>query len=630
MNRYPLWRYVLIAVLLVVGVIYAIPNLYGEDPAVQISASNAKSVKLDQLQSIDAVLQKAGIHPIAKTVADDRHQILYRFADTADQLKAQDIIGATLGSGFSVALNLAAKTPSWLLAIGAKPMKLGLDLRGGIHFLMQVDVKSGVKTKLDADMHSMLAALRDKNIRYTGFHTTNNGLSLNFSEDAEASRAESFLHADNPAYLFTINHQEGVFTLTARMGLQAIQQFEQSAVTQNITILRNRINQLGVAEPIVQQQGKNYISVDLPGVQDTARAKKIIGTVATLSMHIMDTKHDALSAESSGVVPYGSKLYMMHGYPVLLNAQPVLTGSAIVNALAAIGQDGRPSVRIQLSGPDVASFNRITGRNVGNKMGVVYVETKSVRHMVGDEVKETQKREAKIINLATINSALGSSFNITGLSSMQEAQNLALFLRSGAYSTPIKFVSEQVVGPSMGKENILKGERSTIIGLILIAIFMMLYYRFFGFVANCALVLNILFIFSILSLLDATLTLPGIAGIVLTIGMAVDANVLINERIREELRGGMSVQGSIHSGYARAFSTIIDANVTTLIVAVILFGIGSGPVKNFSITLIIGLLTSMVSAIFFTRAIINLVYGDRPVKRLSIGIRLKNDKQEEA
>lgn len=621
MNRYPLWRYALIAVLIVLGVLYAVPNLYGEDPAVQISST--KPLSEEQRDHIDAVLQKASIKPNA--VAGDDHRILYRFADTADQLKAQGIISGVVDSQVSVALNLADKTPAWLLAIGAKPMKLGLDLRGGIHFLMQVDVKSGVKTKIEADMHAMLAELRRSELRYTGFRATPNGLTMRFANEGNMQKAESLLELKNLSYTFAMSKKEGLYQLQALMSPKMIQSFEQSAVSQNITILRNRINQLGVAEPVVQQQGKDYISVDLPGIQDTARAKKIIGTVATLSMHIMDSKHDPLSAERSGVVPYGSTLYKSHGYPVLLNSEPVLTGSAIVNALATLGEDGRPSVRIQISGPDVSHFNRVTGENVRNKMGVVYTETKTVTSIVDGKPKDAQKREAKLINLATINSALGSNFNITGLSSMQEAQNLALFLRSGAYSTPIKFVSEQVVGPSMGKENIAKGEMSTIIGLLVVVLFMMCYYRFFGFVANCALVLNVLFIFSILSLLDATLTLPGIAGIVLTIGMAVDANVLINERVREELRAGMSIQGSIHAGYARAFSTIVDANVTTLIVAIILFGIGSGPVKNFAITLTIGLLTSMVSSIFFTRAVINAVYGDRPVKRLSIGIRVKEE-----
>ena len=621
MNRYPFWRYALIAVLIVLGVLYAIPNLYGEDPAVQISSSKPLSEK--QRDHIDEALKKASLSPIA--VTHEQNRVLYRFADIADQLKAQGVISGLIDSNMSVALNLADKTPSWLLAIGAKPMKLGLDLRGGIHFLMQVDVKSGVKTKIEADMHAMLAELRRSELRYTGFRAMPTGLTLRFAQEDIMQKAESMLELKNPNYKFMMRTQVGAYELQATMSPAMIQNFEQSAVTQNITILRNRINQLGVAEPVVQQQGKHYISVDLPGIQDTARAKKIIGTVATLSMHIMDNKHDALSAERSGVVPYGSKLYLSHGYPVLLQTEPVLTGSAIVNALATLGQDGRPSVRIQISGPDVSHFNQVTADNVRNKMGVVYTETKTVTALVDNQAKDVQKREAKLINLATINSALGSNFNITGLSSMQEAQNLALFLRSGAYSTPIKFVSEQVVGPSMGKENIAKGEMSTMIGLAVVVLFMMCYYRFFGFVANCALVLNVLFIFSILSLLDATLTLPGIAGIVLTIGMAVDANVLINERVREELRAGMSIQGSIHAGYARAFSTIVDANVTTLIVAVILFGIGSGPVKNFAITLTIGLLTSMVSSIFFTRAVINAVYGDRPVKRLSIGITLKEE-----
>ncbi len=622
MNKYPLWRYLIICAMLILGVIYSLPNLYGEDPAVQLSSTAVQGVLPADIDKIKQALQTAGIRSIGDS--GNKYTYLIRFSDTSDQLKAQDIISSLVRDRYSVALNLAPQTPAWLRRIGAAPMKLGLDLRGGIHFLMHVESDASLKTRIQSDMHAMLKRLREQRIRYSGYNTAPTALTLQFSDESQADAARSLFMQNYQGYQLKTAKSADGFTLSATLSQQTTQDLTQQAMSQNMTILRRRINQLGVAEPVVQQQGKDYISVDLPGVQDSANAKKVIGTVATIRMQLVDDKHNAFTAAQTGVIPYGSKLYKQkNGQPILLRTEAILKGTAIVNANAQLSSEsGTPTVSLSISGPDVTYFNKMTGENIGRGMATIYVETKTDSRTVNGKVERTTHQVEKLVSVATINSALGNYFQITGLRSMQEAENLALFLRSGAYSTPLSIVSQQVIGPSMGKDNIMKGELSTIIGLALVIVFMLCYYRLFGLFANLALLVNVVFIFSILSVLHATLTLPGIAGIVLTIGMAVDANVLINERIREELRSGMSVQGSIHAGYARAFSTIVDANVTTLIVAVILFGIGSGPVQSFAVTLIIGLLTSMLSAIFFTRAVVNLVYGHRPVKHLSIGIRV--------
>ena len=547
------------------------------------------------------------------------YSFLSRFEHTEDQLRTQDLIQASLGSNYTVALNLADRTPHWLHSIGAKPMKLGLDLRGGIHFLLQVDAAAMLKEQQSSDMHNMGMALRQAKIRYAGLSTSSSGeIGIQFRDKTALDQALTLLKKDYPDYQFNVTNQDNL--IRASLSKSAQQKTEEYAVTQNIGILSNKINELGVSEPVIQQQGKNQISVDLPGIQDAARAKAIIGKVATIRLQMVDMEHDAAEAARTGVIPVGFSLYFYESRPILLKNEIVLRGRSILNASSVTDENGRPSVSVRVGGSDVSLFNQITRENIGKPMATVYLEVESVKKMVNGKVVMEHKQSAKIINIATIQSALGTNFQITGLDSARYAQDLALQLRSGAYLAPVNFIQERLVGPSLGKENIRQGVLSLEVGTLLVVLFMVLYYRLFGLFADLALILNTVFIVAIMSLLEATLTLPGIAGIVLTVGMAVDANVLINERIREELRNGLSPQASIHAGYARAFSTIVDSNVTTLIVAVILFILGTGSVQSFAITLSIGLLTSMVTAIFFTRALVNLTYGRRTVKRLSIGI----------
>ena len=621
MNRYAWWRYLLIIVITVIGIVYALPNLYGEDPAIQISSKSASTLPADLITSIKKALADQKIATRSIQMAEDQNDLLIRFNDTTDQLRAQDIVQAAVGNNYSVALNLAPKTPKWLQAINAQPMRLGLDLRGGIHFLLQVDLNAMLKERSSADLHAMGKALRDQRIRYTGINSGLNGqITIRFRNDTERQKALVILRKQFSEYRFLNRTKD--FAVQATLDPKALQQIEAQAVSQNITILRNRVNELGVAEPVISQQGKNKISLDLPGIQDTARAKDIIGKVATVRFQLVDTEHDAEQAANSGVIPFGSTLYRYEGRPYLLKNEVVLHGSAILNASTIMGEDGRAAVSIRAGGSGVSYFSKVTAANIGKPLAAVYVETQTEKQLVDGKVVSTPKQVERIISIATIQSALGNQFQIQGLDSMQYAQNLALLLRSGAYSAPVTFVQERLIGPSLGKENIRMGVLSCEVGSALVILFMAIYYRLFGIVANLALILNVVVLIALMSMLGFTLTLPGIAGIVLTVGMAVDANVLINERIREELRNGLSPQAAIRAGYDRAFSTIVDANVTTLIVAVILFALGTGAVQGFAVTITIGLLISMFTAIFFTRGIINLIYSGRKVKPLSIGIKV--------
>lgn len=634
MNQYPLWRYLLIIVLITLGLVYAAPNLYGTDPAIQVQPKSGAPVSEQTLDTIKSALSSQSLSYLSIKQGDAG--LLIRFKDNEDQLKAQNVIQAVLNDQYTVALNLAPRTPRWLRALGAEPMKLGLDLRGGIHFLYQVDVGSMLKERLDGDLHTMAEQLREADIRYARIallppdkDQTAGGIDIAFRTQALRDQAFHLLSRQSALvdYQWTVSQSDDLYVIQAIFTQQAAIALEQQAMAQNLMILRNRVNELGVSEPVIQQQGRHQISVDLPGIQDTARAKEIIGKVAILRLQLVDTEHDAEVAASTGEVPFGDTLYRFEERPILLKNDVVLHGQSILHAATIMGDDGKPAVSIRAGGSEIARFNRITGENINKPMATVYIETHAVRQIVDGKVVFTERQFPKIINVATINSALGNSFQITGLESNYAAQNLALLLRSGAYTAPVTAVSERTIGPSLGKENIRSGTLACEIGLLLVALFMLFYYRLFGFVANIALVLNVVFIIAILSMIGATLTLPGIAAIVLTVGMAVDANVLINERIREELRQGVSPQAAIFAGYERAFVTIVDANVTTLIVAVILFALGTGSVQGFAVTLIIGLLMSMVTAIFFTRAAINLIYGKRRVAQLSIGIKLKTEPQ---
>ena len=616
MNRYPLWRYLLLAFLIILGTLYALPNIYGEDPAIQISSTKASVDVLDINDKVSKILESQQIPYLS--VTSQNKDLLIRFADTTLQLKAQDMIKGALSDDFVVAANLAPKTPKWLQTIGANPMKLGLDLRGGIHFLLDVDTNAMLKEQAAGDVRSMMVQLREAGIRYLDIQLSSMGeINLRFRDSKALEQGAVFLSQHFPDYFLQKNAAD--FALSATLNKTGLIQLQNYAVEQNMNTLQNRVNALGVSEAVVQRQGATQISVDLPGIQDTARAKEMIGKVATIRLQLVDVEHDPDIA-ARGIVPFGSQLYQYEGRPVLLKDAVILKGSSIVNASSIMDQNGRPAVSVRLNGQGVGLFNRVTGANVGKPMAVVYVETKMQTQLVDGKPVIRQQQIEQVISVATIEQALGNDFQITGLESVNYAQNLALLLRSGAYSAPVTFVEERLIGPSLGAANIHKGVMSTEIGSLLVIIFMLLYYRLFGVFANLALLLNIVFIVAILSILGATLTLAGIAGIVLTVGMAVDANVLINERIREELRNGMSPQASIHAGYERAFSTIVDANLTTLIIAVVLFALGTGSVQGFAVTLTIGLLTSMVTAIYFTRAVVNLVYGRRQVKKLSIGI----------
>src|SRR3990167_3082254 len=620
MNRSPIWKYLLIIVVIIAGFIYALPNLYGELPAVQIAVANS-SVTVDQ-QAIDQVkqaLQAAHISYL-KEQHEDR-TVLFTFASPDVQLQAKEIIQNVLGEQYLVALNLAPTTPAWLKSLGAAQMKLGLDLRGGVHFLLQVDVASVLQQRVEGDLHNIAQALRDERIRYAGvFRHGADGITLQFRTPDALGEAYNFVASRYSEFVWTKQSTAGVFSLQGVLMPAAMHQARQETLEQAMNTLRNRVNELGISEAIVQQQGDSRVSVDLPGVQDTAQAKSLIGKTATLEFHMTDVEHDAAAAASSSITPTDTRLYDWHGQPVLLKNQVVLRGSSIISAHSGFGEDGRPNVDVRLSGIGDSLFTKTTAESIGKPMAVVYVEVKSTPKLVDGKQEISYQTDRRVISVATIQSALGNGFQITGLSSPDEARNLALLLRAGALPAPVTIIEERQVGPSLGKQNIHMGILSVEVGMALVVIFMAVYYSMMGIIADLALVLNLVLIVAVLSLLGATLTLPGIAGLVLTMGMAVDANVLIFERIREELRRGLSAQSSIHAGYERAFVTILDANITTLIVMMILFSMGSGVVKGIAITVTIGLLTSMFTAIMGTRAIVNLLYGNRNIKHISIRI----------
>lgn len=625
-NKYPLWKNLVLIGLVVIALLYALPNVFGEDPAVQVSPSGSAVLNAQTRSTVTQTLQTQNIP--YKSITQQGNGLLVRFFDTPTQLKAKDYIKASLSNDYTVALNLAPSTPAWLQALGAQPMKLGLDLRGGVHFLLEVDVSSLTTGRLKEDARTMGQALRDENIRYSAITPQGqNGILVQFRDSNAQSAAFIELPKRFPELQFTkTTLSNGAFGVQGQFTPAGITSIRNYAVDQAITVLQKRVNELGVAEAQVTRNGANQIAVDIPGIQDTARAQQILGGTATLEFHLVDTTHDAQAA-LQGQVPFGSKLYKNRdGSPVLLQNQVLLSGASIIGATSTLGDDGRPTVNIRAGGSQVSLFHTATAQNVGKPMATVFLETKTTSKIVDGKVVNVPQQVATVINIATINSALGNSFQITGLSSPQEAQNLALMLRSGALLAPMSIIEEMTVGPSLGSENIHKGFISVLVGFLLVVTFVACYYRRFGWIANLALGMNVIFIVAILSIIGAVLTLAGIAGIVLTVGMAIDANVLIFERIREELRNGMSPQAAIHSGYERAFVTIVDANVTTLIVAMILFALGTGSVQGFAVTLTIGILTSMVTATAGTRAIVNWIYGGKPVKSLPIGIKLPTDK----
>lgn len=618
MNRYPLWKYLLLLTIVVVGIIYALPNIFGKEPALQVSPSSGEVSEITRLD-VSGVLENAAIDPTAIELQEDH--LIVRFDDASTQIEARDVLSSELGRDYTVALNLAPATPDWLRALGAQPMYLGLDLRGGVHFLLQVDMQAAVEKAMERYVADSRSLLREEKIRYKSVSQTGDKtltVRLRNAEDQDAS--VNIIGSNFPGLELDTSSADGEYRVTAQMTEQLLKETRDFALQQNITTLRKRVNELGVAEPVIQQQGNDRIVVELPGVQDTARAKDILGATATLEFRMVDQDNSVREAVD-GKVPAGSRLYYdRSGQPVLLEREIMLTGDSITDASSGIDQrSGGPMVSITLDGKGARMFSRRTAEEVGKPMATVYIETQSIteRGEDGEMQRRTQTTE-EVINIATIQEQLGKRFQITGLESTQEARNLALLLRAGALAAPVRIIEERTIGPSLGQQNIDQGFQSVVLGFVLVLIFMAIYYRAFGLVADLALATNLILIVALLSLLQATLTLPGIAGIVLTVGMAVDANVLIFERIREEIRNGNSPQSSIHAGYEKAFSTIADANITTLIAAIVLFSFGTGPIKGFAVTLSLGIICSMFTAIFGTRAVVNLVYGGRRLSALSI------------
>jgi preprotein translocase subunit SecD len=613
MNRYPVWKYILIAVAIVIGLVYTLPNFFPEVPAVQVSTSKA-TVKVDAgtLATVEGALREAAIAHRGASL--DATGVKVRFADPDTQLKAKDTLQRRLGEDYIVALNLISSSPQWLATIGALPMYLGLDLRGGVHFLLQIDMKGAIDKAADRYTTDIRSLMREKRIQYGGVAREGQNVVLRFREEAERNKARLEIEKSFPD--LALREQEasgGELRLVASLKPEAQKRIQDGAVQQNITILRNRVNELGVSEPIVQQQGAERIVVQLPGVQDTARAKDILGRTATLEIRMVNEDPGALEAALAGQVPFGSDLFTERGgQPVLVKRQVVLTGDRINDAQPGFDQrTNEPAVHVNLDGTGGRIFKEVTRENVGKRMAIVLVE----------------RGKAEVITAPVIREEIGGGrVQISGRMSTREANDVALLMRAGALAAPMDIVEERTVGPSLGKENIDRGFRSVVYGLVALAVFMCAYYLLMGLVSTIALGINVLLLIALLSMLQATLTLPGIAAIALTLGMAIDANVLINERIREELRWGATPQAAIQAGYERAWNTILDSNITTLIAGVALLIFGSGPVRGFAVVHCLGILTSMFSAVFVSRGIVNLIYGNRrKLDKISIGQVWKPD-----
>jgi len=614
LNRYPLWKTLMVAFIVAIGALYATPNLYGEDPAVQVSGLRGVEANVTTLDTIKGHLTASNID--YASIVLEKGQILARFKNTEDQLKARDVLDDHLGKQYSIALNLTPDTPDWLASIGGTPMKLGLDLSGGVSFLMEVNMKEAINKAKIGMVADFRGDLRNEKIRYRSVKEVDDSIVVIFRQVADLDAAKSLLKKRYNDLL--LNTDEDTLTLTAQMTELKLKEIREYALQQNITIIRNRVNELGVAEPLVQRQGKKHIVIELPGVQDTAKAKEILNATATIEFRLVDTTGD-LSAALNGRIPASSILLTdKDGKPTLLKKRIMLTGDHITDAKSGFDEYSRPQVNISLDSAGGSKMSNGTKSNIGKPMATVFIEYKPTerRDPEGNIIFE---KVQEVISVATIQARLGKSFRITGAGSQAEAHNLALLLRAGALIAPIAIVEERTVGPTLGAENVQLGFQAIMMGFGLVFIFMIIYYRAFGIVANCALGANLVLIVGVMSLIPgATLTLPGMAGIVLTVGMAVDANVLIFERIREEIREGKTIQQAIHQGYEAAFSTIIDANITTLIAALILFAVGTGPVKGFAVTLSIGILTSMFTSVIGSRTIVNAIWGGKSLKKLSI------------
>lgn len=604
----------MLIVVILVGLLYALPNIYGEDPAVQITGARGVAASETTLVQVRNVLEKDNI--ASKSIALENGAILARFKDPDVQLRAREALVAELGDKYVVALNLAPATPAWLAMLNAEPMKLGLDLRGGVHFLMEVDMDTALGKLQEQTMDTLRSELREKGIPYAAIRKLdNNGVEVRFRDDAARDQAISYIAPRQRDLVLSAN---GSNTLKATMTDARLSEAREYAVQQNITILRNRVNQLGVAEPLVQRQGADRIVVELPGIQDTARAKEILGATATLEFRLVNTNADATAA-ANGRVPGDSEVkYTREGQPVVLYKRVILTGDHITDSTSSTDEYNQPQVNISLDSAGGTAMSNFTKDSIGKPMATLFVEYKDSGKKDANGRSVLVKQE-EVINVANIQSRLGNSFRITGISNPNEARQLSLLLRAGALIAPIQIVEERTIGPTLGQQNITQGLEACLWGLVASIVFMVVWYRKFGLIASTALMANLVLIVGVMSLLPgATLTMPGIAGIVLTLAVAVDANVLINERIKEELKNGRSIQQAIHEGYKGAFSSIVDANVTTLITAIILYAVGTGSIKGFAITTAIGVATSMFTAIVGTRAIVNLLYGGKRINKLSI------------
>jgi preprotein translocase subunit SecD len=609
MNRYPLWKYLLIAAAVVIGFLYTLPNFYGEVPAVQVSPLRS-NLKADAalMARIEDALKKASLEPTG--MALDATSVKTRFAGTEEQLKAKDILQTALGDDYVVALNLLSRSPQWLTSIGALPMYLGLDLRGGVHFLMQVDMKAALSKKLEAYTNDIRGMLREQRLQYSGLSREGQSITVRFRESALREKALVRISKDMPDLELKTSEDGGEFRINASLRIEAQRKTQEFALQQNITTLRNRVNELGVAEPIIQQQGTDRVVVQLPGVQDTAKAKDILGRTATLEVRMVDDEKmdpGTLQQAKAGQLPFGAELYYERtGQPVFVKKQVILTGERINDAQPGFdGQSGEPAVHINLDGTGARIFQQVTRESVGKRMAILLFE----------------RGKGEVVTAPVIRSEIGGGrVQISGRMTTQEAKDVSLLLRAGALAAPMEIIEERTIGPSLGAENIQTGFQSMWLGFAAIAVFMVIYYMLMGAISVVALGANLLFLIALLSMLQATLTLPGIAAIALALGMAIDANVLINERIREELRNGMTPQAALHSGYERAWATILDSNVTTLIAGIALFAFGSGPVRGFAVVHCLGILTSMFSAVMVSRGIVNLYYGGRrKLDRISIG-----------
>ncbi|WP_298439838.1 protein translocase subunit SecD [uncultured Ferrimonas sp.] len=613
LNKYPMWKNLMVVFALAIGLLYALPNVYGEDPALQISAGRNATITATTVDDVREALTKAGI--TSKNVVMENGLVEVRFSNVEDQSRGKDAVASQLGDDYIVAINLAPATPEWLKSLGGTPMKLGLDLRGGVNFLMEVDMNEAINKQQEQIVTDFRAQLRKERLRYSAVRIAPTGVEVRFRKADVAEQALTFLQQNNQNLVFKSRDE---LSFVASFSEPYLKEVKEYALTQNITILRNRVNELGVAEPVVQRQGADRITVELPGVQDTARAKEILGATATLEFRALAENAD-INAAMRGIVPPDAKLYTgRDGRPVILQQRVILTGDHITGAKSGYSETSQPQVNIDLDAVGGNKMADFTKDMIGKGMATVFIEYKPTGERDADG-KPTFNKIEEVINVATIQARLGRSFRITGIDSPAEAQNLSLLLRAGALIAPITIVQERTIGPSLGQENIDNGKAALMYGMLAVVLFMAVYYRKFGMISVAALAGNIILMVGIMSMIPgATLTMPGIAGIVLTVGMAVDGNVLIFERIREEIKAGRSIQQAINEGYANAFSTIADANITTLITALILFSVGTGPVKGFAVTLMIGIATSMFTSIVGTRAVVNALWGGKRMKKLDI------------